>query len=212
MRKLLLEDIIPYTLEPSLIDTISPKWSIVEEEFTIGNQSFTSKRFEYEINWSLDKLFDRENKGCVYFLLDGNEVVYIGQTKSKLRIRNHIKRGLRFDSFRFMPTKNDLHKKIEINLLSNYITKYNRTGISRLFKSAFINKSLEKESKKFISRYNMLIFGQEYSTKDMYVHFNCFSKPSVDKKLANKDLFSRVKKGIYVKQTNKYEFTNQFQH
>lgn len=129
--KLFLSDIVPYTYESMFTDTICSKFFYKTERIGDGEFSFTNNYIKKEVNWELNNPFDHEEKGCVYFLLKDEEVVYIGQTKNKTRIRVHKKNGIDFNSVRFMPTKNNMHKRIEYKLLSRYATKYNRTGISK---------------------------------------------------------------------------------
>jgi len=142
MRKLFLCDIVDFTYEPQFKNTISPKFEIIHEVEYWNDMPIYSKYLKHEVEWELDNRWDKQNRGCVYFLLKNDEVVYIGQTKDKCRIRRHAKKGIiDYDSFRFMPTKNDMHIIIERNLLNNYVTKYNKTGISVVYNPRMNHKS-----------------------------------------------------------------------
>lgn len=72
-------------------------------------------------NWYLG----RTCHACVYFLLDGEEVVYIGQTTKETRTRQHEKDKV-FTDVWFVPVRQPYQIILENNLLSKYRTRYNK--------------------------------------------------------------------------------------
>lgn len=118
--KLYLQDIQEYAFKSCFNDSIKPK--------TIYNDGIvciyeTSRKAP---NWTLGKRH-REEYGCVYFLLNDNEVVYIGQTVNEFRVRAHI--YIKFTDIYFIPFKVPYHIKFENKLLEKYVTKFNKTGL-----------------------------------------------------------------------------------
>jgi len=61
----------------------------------------------------------------VYFLIEKEEVVYIGQTRLSNRIKQHKKDKI-FSEVWFFPIKFPYNIIFENNLLSKYKTKYNK--------------------------------------------------------------------------------------
>ena len=64
----------------------------------------------------------------VYFLLDGDEIVYVGQSKSNIpaRIQAHAK-DKEFQKFTVMPCDPDMLDDLEAKYIAQYAPKYNRT-------------------------------------------------------------------------------------
>ena len=77
--------------------------------------------------------------GYVYFLMQENEVVYIGASGDNGRIRAHSKDKI-FDSFYYFMCTDFEHWKLETLLINNFETRYNRQGMS--------NKNRKKNCKK----------------------------------------------------------------
>jgi hypothetical protein len=68
--------------------------------------------------------------GVVYFLIDNNEVVYIGQTITRDRILAH--RDKKFDSFLYTPICLDQsYLIVEELLIDKFTTKYNSCQVSK---------------------------------------------------------------------------------
>jgi hypothetical protein len=117
--KLFLNDIKDYAFKSVFNDKISAK-TIYKDDIIILNE-ISRKSYELEY-WHLSKYSEN---ACVYFLLEQEEVVYIGQTRSSDRIKQHIKDKI-FSDVWFIPVKFPYNMVFENNLLSKYKTKYNK--------------------------------------------------------------------------------------
>lgn len=67
--------------------------------------------------------------GYVYFLMQGQKVVYIGASGNRQRIGAHKKDKV-FDGFYYFMCKNFEHWKIETLLIDSFQTLYNKQGAS----------------------------------------------------------------------------------
>ena len=137
--KLFLTDIKKYSFESDCNRTIIPKTIYYDGINHITELS--QKTYLRNNYWELN---GRGSNGCVYFLIKDNEVVYIGQTINKTRIRQHEK-DKNFDAVWFVPCKIPYHIRLEEMLLSKYVTKYNKKytekkvkkRVSELFKPKY---------------------------------------------------------------------------
>lgn len=118
--RLFLEDIKDYSFESDCNRSIIPKTIYYDGINHITELS--QKTFLRNNCWELNS---KGSNGCVYFLLKEKEVVYIGQTINKSRIKQHEK-DKDFDSVWFVPCKIPYQIRLEEMLLSKYITKYNK--------------------------------------------------------------------------------------
>lgn len=94
-------------------------------------------RIENVIN-NLPRVKLRNNiKKGVYFLFDGDELVYIGQSKDiQNRVQTHMDEGVKkFDSFSYiyleLPVDRDV---IERGLINEYLPKYNNDSLTKKLK------------------------------------------------------------------------------
>ena len=69
-------------------------------------------------------------KYYVYFLLEKNQIVYIGQSSCRNRIGHHQKTK-KFDSVYYLPFECDAHGWIETLLIANFKTKYNCCKVAK---------------------------------------------------------------------------------
>ena len=117
--KLFLKDIEGYAFESWFNDSISSKLI-----YNDGISIIYETDLKCHINkWDLGK-YHINNNGCVYFLLDKDEVVYIGQTGNANRIKQH--KDKIFTDVYFIPFRFPYHIKFENQLLKKYTTKYNK--------------------------------------------------------------------------------------
>jgi len=117
--KLFLKDIEGYAFKSAFNNSISPKL-IYKDSISIIYETDLKC---YLSKWGLGKYHNNIN-GCVYFLLNNNEVVYIGQTGNEYRIRQH--KDKIFTDVYFIPFRFPYHIKFENELLKKYTTKYNK--------------------------------------------------------------------------------------
>jgi hypothetical protein len=137
--RLFLEDIKHYAFQSDCNRTITPKTIYYDGINHITELS--QKTFLRNNDWRLNA---RGDNGCVYFLVEKEEVVYIGQTINKTRIKQHEK-DKTFDSVWFVPCKIPYQIRLEEMLLSKYVTKYNKRynekkiqkKVSELFKPKY---------------------------------------------------------------------------
>ena len=124
--KLYLKDIKEYAFQSDSLRVIRPKtlyYDGINHVTSVSNMS-----------WRKQNQFDLDGRGyhaCVYFLIEKEEVVYIGQTTNEYRVRNHEK-DKSFDDVWFFPTKAPYQIILEEKLLSKYKTKYNKRYFNRL--------------------------------------------------------------------------------
>lgn len=70
-------------------------------------------------------------ESCVYFLIDGPEVVYIGQTGNLgMRMFTHVKNKA-FDQVVYMPCHKEILDEIEAEFIRLFTPKYNNRGNER---------------------------------------------------------------------------------
>lgn len=70
---------------------------------------------------------DSDKFTCVYFLWDGEEIVYIGQTSRHpgYRARHHDTK-FKFDSYSYILVKNEVKRIVEWYFIQRFSPKYNR--------------------------------------------------------------------------------------
>ena len=188
--KLYLKDIKNYAFNSSESDKIKP--NIVYYDGLTTVKDVDSRMWKND-TWSLGR-FNR-NCACVYFLLDGHEVVYIGQTKCEIRPKHH-KRDKQFNSIWYIPLKDPYHIKFEQKLLSKYKTKYNKMYFSQTVN----NKNIPIA---FKAIYNSMD-DREYSSSELTTLLNNIWKfDNIQKQLGNGVFFTRIRHGIYIKNTEK---------
>ncbi len=117
--KLFLNDIKNYAFKSVFNDTISAK--IIYKDDIITLDEVSQKSYIRQC-WYLSKY---SQNACIYFLIEKEEVVYIGQTRSSSRIKQHKKDKI-FSEVWFVPIKFPYNIIFETNLLSKYKTKYNK--------------------------------------------------------------------------------------
>lgn len=91
----------------------------------------------------------------VYFLYDGDELVYIGQSNNvMMRIGEHIKEGVKeFDRFEFYPTVDKT--RLEGFLIQMFKPKYNYSmGSSQALWGTFGDKFIGMEIEEAIKKYD----------------------------------------------------------
>jgi hypothetical protein len=93
-------------------------------------------------NWSMSK-YHQGKCACVYFLLNENEVVYIGQTSNEFRIRQHLKNKVFTDVY-FIPFRHPYQIKFETMLLSKYKTLYNKKYFNEMKVKSVIEYKMPK--------------------------------------------------------------------
>ena len=118
--KLSLQDIKHYSFESGCNRSIYPITIYYDGLNHITELS--QKTYLRNTSWRLSPL---SGESCVYFLLQDNEVVYIGQTIRPNRIKEHEK-DKNFNSVWFIPTRIPYQIRLEEKLLSKYTTKYNK--------------------------------------------------------------------------------------
>ena len=69
-------------------------------------------------------------KNYVYFLLEKNEIVYIGQSSCRNRIGKH-KKTKKFDSVYYLPLERGVYESFERLLIANFKTKYNCCNVAK---------------------------------------------------------------------------------
>ena len=69
-------------------------------------------------------------KYYVYFLLEKNQIVYIGQSSCRDRIGHHQKTK-KFDSVYYLPFERGMHESFETLLIANFKTKYNCCKVAK---------------------------------------------------------------------------------
>ena len=116
---LYISDIKKYAFESMFKRSITSKLLFNDGIMRITEVSKNVWNKEY---WVLD---GRGYHACVYFLVDNEMIVYIGQTTSEYRIRQHEK-DKQFTSVWFIPVKAPYQIVLEQKLLSKYKTKYNK--------------------------------------------------------------------------------------
>jgi predicted GIY-YIG superfamily endonuclease len=134
--KLFLNDIKNYAYKSIFDDCIKAK-TIYKDQIIILDE--VSEKSYIKQSWYLSRFSDN---ACVYFLLDKEEVVYIGQTRSSNRIKQHKKDKI-FSEVWFVPVKFPYNIIFEINLLSKYKTKYNKR-YSRLTQQNNITSKIQR--------------------------------------------------------------------
>jgi len=136
---------------------------------------------------------------CVYFLVDNNEVVYIGRTTDYKRTASH-KKDKKFSQIYFIPTKRPYDISLEKSLLSLYKTKYNKN----YFNLSSINKDDYCKTSYFIADIYNAMPNKEYTNSEIVDIFSSVWKfDNVQKHLANGILFKKVRRGIYIKKITK---------
>ena len=79
------------------------------------------------------------------------------------------------------------------------LAEYFRIESTEIYKDTFREGILESESDSFQKEYRKLT-NREYTTQELIKHFtSCLRVDSVNKKLAEKELFVRIKRGLYKK-------------
>jgi hypothetical protein len=147
--------------------------------------------------WSLDNHKIDVNDACVYFLLDQDEVVYIGQTLRENRPFNHEK-DKKFTDVYFMPVKSPYHFKIEKSLLSKYRTKYNKQYYAQKINYVQISNSMNVN---YVSSIYNNLPNKELTNQEIVQAFSfVWKKDNVQKQLKHGNLFRKVKHGVYIKQ------------
>lgn len=70
------------------------------------------------------------NRSCVYMLLNGDEVIYVGQsTDIGCRVSNHRRSlSMRFDAVKVHFCPVHLMASLELELIAKYNPKWNRSG------------------------------------------------------------------------------------
>lgn len=141
----------------------------------------------------------------IYFLLQGEEVVYIGKSKNFwLRLSDHFNSDKKFDNIYFLPAKEEILLRLEEKYILEYKPLYNKT----LSNSGYISKNFYRDI--LIQRVGKKI--PAFLINDLLrkhniqsVEFNCkllFPKESIEVLqkdiLSNKELFDKLKESYSV--------------
>lgn len=193
--KLYLNDIKNFAFKSSSKRYIRPE--IICDDGYIVVTELHSKSWS---RWDLSNYKQDVNDACVYFLLNENEVVYIGQTTKENRPFAHEK-DKEFTDVYFIPVKYPYNLKLEQNLLSKYTTKYNK----QYYKRKILNIKTSSRSKfDYIHTIYNSIPDVEYTNREIVNIFSrVWKKDNVNKMLKDGSLFKKVRHGVYVKHKNK---------
>lgn len=186
--KLYLKDIRDYAFKSSESDKIRPNTIYYDGIVTIKD---IDSKIHIRSKWDLAG-YDRES-ACVYFLVDHDEVVYIGQTKTEYRTVAH-KRDKKFTGVYYVPLKDPYHLKFEKKLLSKYITKYNK-----MYYNGNKKDDLKYSPISFQAIYNSLE-DREYHVRELRKMLSVIWKDdNINKILGNGIYFKRLRRGVYIK-------------
>jgi hypothetical protein len=186
--KLYLKDIRDYAFKSSEPDKIRPNTIYYDGIVTIKD---IDSKIHIRSKWYLEG-YDRKS-ACVYFLVDNEEVVYIGQTKTEYRPIAH-KRDKKFTDIYYVPLRDPYHLKFEKKLLSKYITKYNK-----LYYNGNRKDGLKYTSISFEAIYNSLE-DKEYDVAYLRkILRSIWKDDNINKILGNGVYFRRLRRGVYIK-------------
>jgi len=101
----------------------------------------------FDVLYQKNSAFDRHTPGC-YFLMNGDETVYVGMTKSIFtRMEKHVRSEIEWDRGVFVPTKNAEHAlAFEEEMIARLQPKHNLAKINSAYSSSSKEKDTEDSS------------------------------------------------------------------
>lgn len=125
----------------------------------------------------------------VYFLIDNNDVVYVGQTTQGI-VRPFSQKDKQFDSVRIMLCKKEELDILEDKFIKKYTPKYNKCyNLSMNYSLARVKRMVQGKTgdmkfhlpklRKLLATYNITTFIDEFKGTE------CISKEDIDKLLEN---------------------------
>ena len=120
------------------------------------------------INQKMELPKFKKERGYIYFLIDGDQIVYVGQsTNVSLRIYHHLKSDKVFDYYSVIPCEQNILNEVEAFYIVRFKPKYNHNLPKNVL---FVTKDkIKKDYKIDGHRLNKLL--SSHNITPVYLHY-----------------------------------------